>query len=553
MANYTYSQRSDVARARAAVGSGTGVGEGPPPGTAPNKLPAPTGLTVSAVTRTTATLTWTAVAGAGSYAVQRKLDGTNRDWATLTARPTAATLRVTGLSAGNAYLFRVQALHATDATRNSDYSAPVSAITPAPVGDTKLPAPTGLAALHITSNSISFTWSATAGAVGYELRYRFASQDNYQSSGRLSASLSASLALQPSTRYRVSIRALAASAANNSQWSEEITVATALIAEAPPANRPPPPSNMRLVTASERSLTLQVDLTPFALRTSRGVRWLYWEEGNQRTARSRTGQATITLTGLKHDTAYKIRAQTLQRIFAPDSVGDSALTAEFTARTTASGTDRAYPRMTATVSVREPNLTAVFSFPGGDNRVVPGARTIITWSLAIGNVTKASGTLTDSTGPAVAGRSFQVRLTRAGITPPTYPYGDYKLNWAYTINGKAGPSGSVDWLLPRRPGTSSIFTGTLTANTRGTDTGYRKGVFGAMSPAGGPITGIYVRQLSGYLRIQWLYINITGTWTSVTIGGKKYLRSEVSANGRAAVYRGGIPTRSNATAPVIVR
>lgn len=552
MATFTHSERSDIARAlaaRAGTEGDTGPGVDTGPGTAANKLPAPTGLSVSSVTRTTANLAWTAVAGAGSYTVQRKLDGTNRDWSTLSA-VTPASLRAAGLTAGNAYLFRVRANHPTDSSRNSDYSSPVSAITPAPVGDTRLATPTGLATSTITSNSAGVSWGASTGAVGYELRWRGASQDSHQSSGRLGTGLSANIGdLTASTRYAVSVRALATSAANNSLWSGDVSFTTAALAPRVPVNRIPTPSNIRLVSRTARSITVQAD----PVQNSRGFEWRYWESGNERTARTRVGQRSITLTGLKASTAYKIQVRALKNVFTPDSVGDSPYSGSITATTTASGTDRAYPRMSASVSVREPNLTASFTFPG-DSRVAPGSRTIITWSLTIGNVTKASGTLTNTTGPSSSGRSFTTRLSRSGITPPTYPYGDYKLNWAYTINGKSGPSGSANWLLPRRAGTSSIFSGTMTVNTRTrgniTEYGYSKGNFGAMSPAGGPINGIVVRsQRYGLFTITTIHIGISGSWTSVTVGGVKYNRSE----GGNISYRGRVPTQNNATTDVVVR
>ncbi|MBK3645435.1 chitinase [Streptomyces sp. MBT33] len=82
------------------------------PGASTGQPPAiPTGLTVTAVTSSTATLSWSAVTGATSYAVYR--DGTKVH----TASGTSAT--VTGLSPSTAYGFQVAAVNAAGESARS--------------------------------------------------------------------------------------------------------------------------------------------------------------------------------------------------------------------------------------------------------------------------------------------------------------------------------------------------------------------------------------------------------------------------------------------------
>lgn len=71
------------------------------PGGGEEGLPAPTGLNVTGVTDTTASLSWNAVEGAASYALYR--DGTK------VASPTATSATDTGLSAGVSYRYTVAA------------------------------------------------------------------------------------------------------------------------------------------------------------------------------------------------------------------------------------------------------------------------------------------------------------------------------------------------------------------------------------------------------------------------------------------------------------
>lgn len=89
-------------------GGGTGTG-----------LPAPTGLTVTGTTGTTAALSWNAVPAAASYTVRR--DGT-------TVGTTASTAYTdTGLAAGTAYRYTVAAVDTAGAT--GPVSSPVTATT----------------------------------------------------------------------------------------------------------------------------------------------------------------------------------------------------------------------------------------------------------------------------------------------------------------------------------------------------------------------------------------------------------------------------------------
>ncbi|QKW25582.1 PHB depolymerase family esterase [Streptomyces seoulensis] len=82
-------------------------------------LPAPSAVTVTTTTASTATLSWTAVGGAASYAVYR--DGAK------VGAPTGTTYTDTGLAAGTTYTYTVAAVDGADAAGAA--SAPVTATT----------------------------------------------------------------------------------------------------------------------------------------------------------------------------------------------------------------------------------------------------------------------------------------------------------------------------------------------------------------------------------------------------------------------------------------
>ena len=68
----------------------------------------PTGLSTTSITTTTATLSWTAVANATSYALEYKLN-TSATWTVFNVTLSTTTANLTGLTAGTAYNWRVRA------------------------------------------------------------------------------------------------------------------------------------------------------------------------------------------------------------------------------------------------------------------------------------------------------------------------------------------------------------------------------------------------------------------------------------------------------------
>lgn len=74
--------------------------------TAPPVCNAPTGLASSAITANSATVSWAAVSGAVSYAVQYKLNSSST-WTNFSTAQTATTANLTGLTASSLYDWRV--------------------------------------------------------------------------------------------------------------------------------------------------------------------------------------------------------------------------------------------------------------------------------------------------------------------------------------------------------------------------------------------------------------------------------------------------------------
>ncbi|MEU3607334.1 PHB depolymerase family esterase [Streptomyces sp. NPDC035033] len=141
-------QMTAVLNMAKALGAGT-------TGTPPGALPAPTGLSVTATTATSASLSWNPVPGAVSYDVYR--DGTKVNSAPVTA--TAHT--DTGLTAGTAYGYAVAAVDASGAAGTR--TAPVGATT------------TGAAPVCVTAANYAHT---TAGRAHQSGGYAYANGSN---------------------------------------------------------------------------------------------------------------------------------------------------------------------------------------------------------------------------------------------------------------------------------------------------------------------------------------------------------------------------------------
>lgn len=140
---------SYLSKAKSAAGS-------PPPVT----YPAPTGLSATVTSPTTATVRWTAVPGAPGYRVLVRTTG--RPDVSVPATGTTAT--ITGLNPTTKYTLYVSVNHPTSGARYSAYSAPLlGTVTPA------FSAPTGLRVLKTTSTTIQVAWNPRPGAPGYRV------------------------------------------------------------------------------------------------------------------------------------------------------------------------------------------------------------------------------------------------------------------------------------------------------------------------------------------------------------------------------------------------
>lgn len=180
-------------------------------------------IAASAITATSANVTWDAVAGATGYVVRWRT-GTN-SWLSASTATNSRTL--TGLSASTAYEVQVRTICNGGWGLNStsgNFSTIAAPVLPACV------TPTGLAASNITLTTADLTWNASNNATHYYIRWRPTSGGAYTAayvttaSGLLTRTLPG---LTPGTQYEAQIMLFCTGAMTaTSAWSSAITFTT---------------------------------------------------------------------------------------------------------------------------------------------------------------------------------------------------------------------------------------------------------------------------------------------------------------------------------------
>ncbi len=169
-------------------------------GAAPPTCGTVSGLASSAITSSSATVSWTAISGANSYDVDYKLNSSGT-WINAVTATTSISRNITGLTASSLYDWRVRA-NCTGAT--GAYAQAQFTTTAPPACGTV----TGLASSAITSSGATVSWAALSGANNYDVDYKLNSSGTWTNSITGTTSTSRSITgLTASSLYDWRVRA----------------------------------------------------------------------------------------------------------------------------------------------------------------------------------------------------------------------------------------------------------------------------------------------------------------------------------------------------------
>ena len=177
-----------------------------------------TGLSSSSVTTTSATVSWSAVANATSYAVDYKLNSSGT-WTSFSTAQAGTSASLAGLNSGSLYDWRVTATCAsgTGASAAAQFTTLVPCVAPA-----------GLAASSVTSSSATVSWSAVTAATSYAVDYKLNSSGTWTSFSTAQTGTSANLSgLSSSSLYDWRVSATCPSGTTAATASQFTTTAPA--------------------------------------------------------------------------------------------------------------------------------------------------------------------------------------------------------------------------------------------------------------------------------------------------------------------------------------
>jgi len=159
----------------------------------------PSGLAVTNIQNTTATVSWNAVSGSTGYEVQYRQSGGS--W-TLLPATTYTTLNLTGLTVGKTYEVQVRTKCASG---TSAWSPSVSFTMGSSCGTVN-----GLTASNITSTTATASWNALSGAISYDLEYKVSTSNTWYLFNTTGTGVNFT-GLAPGTTYNLRVRANCAS------------------------------------------------------------------------------------------------------------------------------------------------------------------------------------------------------------------------------------------------------------------------------------------------------------------------------------------------------
>jgi hypothetical protein len=304
----------------------------------------PTGTATSLITTSSATLSWTAVAGATSYNVSYKLASAA---SYTTVSTTSTSYALSGLTSSTAYNWQVAAVCASGTSTASTALSFTTAATQT------CGIPTSPTTNSITTSSATLTWGAVAGATSYTVSYKLASAASYTTATVTTTSYALS-GLTSSTAYNWFVSATCAVGPGSATSVVNFTT-SAVVACGTPTGA---------ITGSITTTSALLSWTAVAGATSYNVSYKLASAAAYTTVN--TTATSYSLTGLASSTAYNWQVASV--CASGTSTATTALT--FTTLTPSTGCSDTYESnntsATATTIATNTDIVALIGV-NGDN------------------------------------------------------------------------------------------------------------------------------------------------------------------------------------------
>ena len=247
---------------------------------------APSGLSATSITNASATISWSAVAGAINYSVDYKLSSAST-WTTFASATTATTASLTGLTQGAVYDYRVRTNCASGST----------AYTSAQFTTLCTVAPSGLSASAVTNNSATVSWTSVNGAASYDVDYKLSGAGTWTNAATATTALSVNLsALTQGAVYDYRVRTNCASGSTVYTTAQFTTLCTAA------------PTGLSSSAVTNNSAT--ISWTSVNGASSYDVDYKFSGAGTWTNAATATTALSVNLSGLTQGAVYDYRVRT---------------------------------------------------------------------------------------------------------------------------------------------------------------------------------------------------------------------------------------------------
>ncbi|MBP6532198.1 MAG: fibronectin type III domain-containing protein, partial [Bacteroidia bacterium] len=248
----------------------------------------------TAITSSSATLGWNAVAGATGYNIQYRVNGSGSSW--IAANSTTTSKNVTGLSSATTYEFQVQTICAGG---NSAFSA--SGIFTTTIAITcGVPDVNMFTATDKTASSCTVGWAAVSGATGYNVQYRVRNSGSAWNTVNVSSTSANLTSLAALTQYEFQVQAICSGGVGAYSASGIFTTISATTTCGIPTGL-----NVTGITTSAATL----GWTSASGATSYNVQ--YRKSGTTSWTNTTSTTASKTVSGLLATSAYEFQVQTV--------------------------------------------------------------------------------------------------------------------------------------------------------------------------------------------------------------------------------------------------